>query len=224
MIMGRKSTSKPTFPPNVISFLRNKKGWTQTELAEKIGTTAQTVGRWELRTRPISSTWVYRLAEAFNCKPSDIFEENAAETKINSVYIIGDVQAGLWKEALEYDQDEWEKIPAILPDNKPYFALRVKGSSMNLLYKEGSVLICLKPIDFGREPKNGDKIVVQRTNPKDGTIEATVKIYEKKEDGTIWLIPKSTEPEFQAPIKINGEYDCEIIGFVIFAQTFETIF
>lgn len=56
-----------------IRALRSLHGITQTELAEKAGTTQVTISRIELGSRQISDTLRVRIARALNVNPHDLF-------------------------------------------------------------------------------------------------------------------------------------------------------
>lgn len=76
MTANRKTRIKkpPVFPKNRIKELRKERGLTQEELAEKIGTTTQTVGRWENRTVSISIQRLNEIASALGVSSGDILE------------------------------------------------------------------------------------------------------------------------------------------------------
>lgn len=52
--------------------IRKAKGLTLQEVADRIGTTAQTVGRLETGMRTLSINWVNRIAEALDCDAADL--------------------------------------------------------------------------------------------------------------------------------------------------------
>lgn len=125
-------------------------------------------------------------------------------TKVN---VIGRVQAGEWVEAFELLPDDWYAIDAPLDsrfNGVPRFALEVRGPSMNRLYAQGDIVICVRISDIGRMPRSGERVVVQRTNEQ-GMIEATIKEYVVDEDGKVWLWPRSTYPEFQQPYLLRPQ-------------------
>lgn len=67
-----------------------------------------------------------------------------AELPFIHLQIRGAVQAGAWAQAMELPRDEWEVVAVPRPDgHKQYFGLRVKGPSMNLVYPEGTILVCV---------------------------------------------------------------------------------
>lgn len=148
--------------------------------------------------------------KSFSIVPSDsdfvtAFAGNLTQADLASDYVIGEVQAGHWLEAAEWPRGDW--MPVIVPidpayEHLPRFGLLVRGPSMNQLYPDGSVLICVKLIDLNREPISGERVIVHRT--RGGTIvEATVKEYVER-DGHKRLIPRSDHPDHQTPLELTA--------------------
>lgn len=143
------------------------------------------------------------------------------ERQTDTIPVIGYVQAGLWQEAHQWDQSDFKPIYVPTDDRfkgKRIYALEIRGNSMNLLYPPGSCVVCVSVEDYysvSGEIATGKKVVVQRRNPLDGTIEATVKQYVKNEHGT-FLIPQSTDPSF-TPIRTDDGScgEVKITGVVI---------
>jgi hypothetical protein len=76
---------------------------------------------------------------------------------------------------------------------------------MNLVYPEGTVLVCADLYELGEEgePIPGKKYIVRRI-ASDGRIETTVKEVGRDDKGTWWLWPRSNDPEHQQPIPLTG--------------------
>lgn len=131
---------------------------------------------------------------------------------IATIHIRGEVQAGQWNTAIEWPQTDW--IPLTVPLDHRYksfttFALTVKGDSMNLLYPEGTIVIAVNFSDIGRNPEDGDCVITIRRDNLTDCYEATLKIIQIKEDGSVLLWPKSDNPNFVKPIilpKLTYEY------------------
>lgn len=131
---------------------------------------------------------------------------------METIYIRGEVQAGQWNAAAEWPKDDW--IPLTVPMDQRYkhfttFALTVKGDSMNLLYPEGTIVVAVNFADIGRNPEDGDCVITMRRDALTDCYEATLKIIQIKEDGSVLLWPKSDNPNFVKPIilpKITDEY------------------
>lgn len=76
---------------------------------------------------------------------------------------------------------------------------------MNELYPPGSVVVCVKYIDLGRDPEHEERVIVQRG--VGGEFEATIKEIRQHPDGTWWLWPRSTDPNFQQPWQLTHDGD-----------------
>lgn len=135
-----------------------------------------------------------------------------------TVWVAGHVEAGAFREAVEWDRSLWYPVDVPVPVRfrGKAKALEIRGRSMNLLYPPGSIAIYVDMLDF-RAPRHEDKVVVYAYR-NDGTVEATVK--ELRVDGTNrWLWPRSDDPAHQAPINPSNPGDeftsIEIKGIVI---------
>lgn len=138
-----------------------------------------------------------------------------------TVYVKGHVEAGEFREAIEWDRSEWYSVDVPLGDRfrGKAKALEVRGGSMNQLFPEGSVVIWVECLDF-RAAKPND-IVVVYSYKSDDTIEATVKrLVESR--GELWLQPESLDPDYSAVrVSAPGEdiSHVEIRGIVIGSYT-----
>ena len=135
------------------------------------------------------------------------------------IYVKGDVAAGVWREAWELPPSEWEVFTGrsdITAPLKDRFGLRIVGDSMNMVYPPGSVIECVA--HYGGDIPNGKRVVVKRTDAA-GQIETTVKEFMRDDKGISWLLPRSTDPNFQAPLRLGLPSDrferIEIIGVVV---------
>lgn len=114
-----------------------------------------------------------------------------------SLYVKGEVAAGIWREAWELGPDEWEAFTGRADVKTPprdRFGLRVLGDSMNEIYPSGSIIECAR---YHGDAKiaSGRRVVVQRERI-DGTMETTVKELIRDPEGVEWLWPRSTNPSF----------------------------
>lgn len=125
---------------------------------------------------------------------------------VSTVYVKGAVQAGVWQEALEWSPAEWQ--PVYVPEDERYrdvdkFGLLVRGTSMNKVYPEGSIIIAVRLDDLGRMPRSGERVVVLKRMDKDSGMEATIKRYEVDAEGRNILWPESYDPLYQTPIILD---------------------
>lgn len=207
-------------------------GWSPSHLAKEAGLAASTLSRFlyqpvkhtislktmakvdeavrlYLEKQPVSPEMFKHQLDYFHDSPKSLQPTDSA---IISLHVRGAVQAGRWAEAMEWHPDEWQKISLPRPDgHRSYFGLTVRGPSMNQVYPEGTILVCVPFHDYDHALEDGDHVIVQRW--QGGQVEATVKEMRRAPDGAIWLWPRSDHPEHQAPIALprNGhahpEYD-----------------
>lgn len=88
--------------------------------------------------------------------------------------VLGSVMAGAFREALEEQVADRETLPVQYDATyaeKAQFALRVQGPSMNLVYPDGTYVICVAAGDV--EARVGDHVVTQRERA--GLYEFTLK-------------------------------------------------
>lgn len=151
-----------------------------------------------------------KIAAALGCTLRDLLAPPHEHTQRNVVPlpIIGAVEAGVWKEAIEWPRSDWQYEP--VPDDPRFagytrFGLQVRGRSMNQLYRDGDFVVCVPMIELQEKPEPGRRYVVYRID-SNGNIEATLKEYFIDPDGKAWLVPKSDDPRYQGAIELdNGE-------------------
>lgn len=181
--------------------LRKARGLTQQELAKYTGLNRTRISNYELGIREPNLTIQLKLADFFNVTLDCLMDrENNSN---NIIPVFGRVVAGIPLEAIEEIID-YEEIPQSMARNGEYFALQIKGNSMEPKFSEGDVVIVRKQEDVD----NGDiAIVLVNGN------EATVKKI-KKFDGGINLIPTNSEYEVitytvdeieKLPVRIIGK-------------------
>ena len=114
--------------------------------------------------------------------------------------VIGEVQAGAWREALEWSEDDRYSValPPVGVDKRvPRFGLVVRGDSMNEVFEDGTILVCVNTVDMERWPISGEFVICQR-HDKQGLVETTVKQYRENRDGDAFLIPRSSNPAYSS--------------------------
>ena len=204
-----------------IKDLRLLLGINQRELAEKIGLKSQgSVSKWERGKEIPDSTHTVRLAKLAGVGVHEWLDmPDIGETVMprRRLRLVGSVQAGAWKEAIEDSEQRWVDTP--LPaefDNVDVQAFEVTGSSMNKIYPEGTV-VYVASVHSYRAPEDEDRVLIIRRNEA-GLYEATLKEYIVGEDGQKWLWPRSYDPQHQAPLEYikgsDGE-DITIKGIVV---------
>ncbi|MFT8484278.1 MAG: helix-turn-helix domain-containing protein [Gluconobacter cerinus] len=146
-----------------------------------------------------------RIAQVLGCTSDDLLGKGASVTPIHTtrIEVRGDVQAGVWREAIEWPAVDWYAIT--VPIDTAYqgfhrYGLKVCGQSMNKVFPEGSVVVVINFGDLGRLPKTGDFVVAVQRCEKTDQYEATVKAVQIRDDGTVILWPQSWDPAFQTPV------------------------
>jgi SOS-response transcriptional repressor LexA len=144
------------------------------------------------------------------------FTASASATVIHpTINLLGQVAAGVFQEAHQWDEGDWEQIN--LPDNYGVdaFGLRVKGDSMDKEFPEGSVLVC-RPYSEEHDNLPVDKYVIaDRTDTPTGMVESTCKKLVEN-NGNYVLVPESKNPAHTPlPLMDLGEQSVRIRAIVI---------
>lgn len=190
-------------------------------MAERSGFSTSQLSRWEAGKSNIPSERLPDLAKAYECRIGDIFEDDDSPFVAlgPTLYVRGPVAAGQWAEVWEYPQDEWFSFTGRADVTAPLrdrFGVKVVGESMNDLYPHGTILECVSFLG-GAEIANGKRVIVERQRD-DGEREVTVKEYLEDENG-VWLVPRSSNPAFQSPIRVDQEeagiMQTRVIGVVV---------
>lgn len=140
--------------------------------------------------------------------PADNAGPPAMPISLATVFVRGSVEAGVWREAIEWHEDDWYSVTAPSDDRYPgieRFGLLVRGNSMDRIYPEGTILVCVRFADIARSPEPGDRVICLRRS-RTGEYEATVKEYDLDAQGRHVLWPRSTQPEYQTPIILTGKH------------------
>ncbi|MBS1054796.1 LexA family protein [Gluconobacter kondonii] len=169
------------------------------------------------RGHPPRSDKLAALAQVLEVSPASLVEVLEGQKKplepihTTQIEVRGDVQAGVWREAIEWPAVEWYAIT--VPLDVAFAGLRrygliVKGDSMDKVFPDGSIVVVINLVDLGRMPQTGEIAVVVQRSKTSNEFEATVKAVQVLESGEIILWPQSTNPDFATPIRIKpGECD-----------------
>jgi SOS-response transcriptional repressor LexA len=197
--------------------------------AEAMGVPVATYIQHENGSRGYPAKRAERYARFFRVTPEWLLygkETNVRPAELGPrLFVIGNVQAGVFAEAWRWSEEEWEAFTGRADLGVPVqqrFGLKVAGDSMNELYPPGTILECIEY--DGRELENGKRVIVQRTKV-DGAVEATVKELVRDPDGIEWLVPRSTNPAHKAfradPPDSPEIARVEIIGLVVASTRYE---
>lgn len=196
--------------------IRDKNDWTQEQLASKLGTSKQVISRYENNQRSPKLSVAIRYAEILGV-PNNYFTDNdqaiyedfqlLPDTEPykpkGRMPVLGCVRAGMPIYAQENIE---EYIACDYQDVENYFALRIKGDSMNAVgINEGDYVIVRK-----QEIVENGEIAIVLVNGN----EATIKRFSRN-GNTVVLTPQSHNPEHQVQIYNAGETPVRVIGKVV---------
>lgn len=159
-----------------------------------------------------------KLARAVGVPIHHLTGELPEPVKPSAIYVSGEVEAGAFRDALEWDRSRWFEVDIPVPSRfkSKAKALQVRGPSMDLEYPDGSIVVWVDQLDY-RPAQHGDHVIVYSYR-SDGAIESTVKEL-RVADGKNWLWPRSSHPAHQAPIEVHnppeGVREITVQGIVI---------
>lgn len=197
----------------IIKERRLAMGYTQEELAQKLGLQKSAIAKYENgRVENIKRSVIGEMAKSLECSPAYLmgWDNNITpvsggtkeEKKGITINVLGRVAAGIPIEAIE-DIIDTEEISEAMAATGEFFGLQIHGDSMEPKFSEGDVVIVRQQDDA----ESGD-IVIATINGN----EATCKRLRKYRDG-IELISNnpnykpmffSNEDILRKPIRIIG--------------------
>ena len=199
---------------------RNSRGWTQSQLADKLSVSKQTISNWETGIKVPRMGSLQKLANIFHVKIGEItnasIEQADIPTKLsNAVYpignsferrtipIIGEIACGDPITAEENIEGYTEEIFEKPVPSGTLFGLRCKGQSMEPTIHDGSIVTIREQPDV--EDDEIAAVLIDNDN------EATLKRV-KHQGNSIILIPDNKE---FSPIILNKENPGRILGKVV---------
>ena len=170
----------------------------QSEIAKRINVSPQTFNTWIQGKAIPRMGKIQLLADYFKIEKSDLIEEKSNITLSQGIKIpvLGTVPAGIPISAVE-DILDYEEIPQSWANQGEFFALKIKGDSMEPRMISGDVAIVKQQSDAD----SGD-VVIALVNGN----EATCKKLEKTDNG-IMLISTNTK---YAPMFFSNEQISEL--------------
>lgn len=188
--------------------LRLQKGWTQERLAEIMGVGKSTISMYENGNRTPDFETLEEIADIFNVDLNRFSTTSTTQQMVSSgimVPVLGYVRAGIPIEAVEEILD-YEEISRDMARQGDYFALSIKGDSMEPKISEGDVVIVRRQ----ETVENGEYAVVL-VNGND----ATVKKFYKLENGIKLLSTNpSYDPFFYTVEEVNS-LPIRVVGKVV---------
>lgn len=184
--------------------MREERQLTQKDLATILGMTPKAISFYELGERQPSNELLLKLAKYFGVTTDYLLgREREEPRKVNRIPVLGTVVAGIPIEAIQ-DIEDYEELSEAWGDPRDYFALRVRGRSMEPRLLEGDTIIVKKQEDL----VSGQTAVVL-INGNEGTVKQVRKSV--KGITLIGFNPTVYEPHFytneeimELPIRIAG--------------------
>lgn len=199
-----------------IKRLRKSRGWTQSQLADKLSVSKQTISNWETGIKVPRMGSLQQLATLFNVKIGEITNASIATKRPNNVVystdkgfhrvsipIIGTIACGNPITAEENIDGYTEQVFTGSVPSGALFALRCKGHSMEPTIPDGSL------VTIHEQPEVEDSEIAAVLVDDDEN--ATLKRVKHAGD-TVILLPDNNN--FQ-PIVLDKDHPGRIIGKAI---------
>lgn len=193
--------------------LRLQKGLTQQEIAKELNMRRSTYGMYETGKREPTFDTLTKFSEFFNVDMNTLMDTNdtsktnpSSPVRAIKIPVLGTVVAGVPIEAVE-NIIGYEEITPAMAATGDFFALRIKGQSMEPRICEGDLVVVRKQTDI----ESGDTAIVLVNGN-----EATVKKVKKTTEG-ITLVANNVAvytPHFYSNREIE-ELPVQVIGKVI---------
>ena len=180
---------------NRIKELRLSKAIKQVDFAKMLGVSQATVSGWESEKYQPDRDTLIKMASYFDVSVDYLIGNSPIKKEKKKgvqVPVLGDVRAGYPMEAVENIID-YEEIDEETARRGEFFALRIKGDSMEPKFSEGDVVIVRK-----QETVDSGDIVVALVNGDS----ATIKKLKRHQNG-ITLMP--TNPTYEPMYYSNEE-------------------
>lgn len=188
---------------------RKKIGISQKDFGRKIGVAESTISLYESNKRSPDKEILKKISLVLGVSVDYLLGEDtpyltSKESKYVRIPVLGRIIAGLPMEAIQEPID-WEEIPREMAATGEFFALKVKGHSMEPRILEGDVVIVKKQADV-----ESGKLAVVLVNGN----EATLKRVKKQKEGITLIATNMSvyEPHFytneeieKLPVQILGE-------------------
>lgn len=193
---------------NRIKELRLSKAIKQVDFAKMLGVSQATVSGWESEKYQPDRDTLIKMASYFDVSVDYLIGNSPVKKEKKKgvqIPVLGEVRAGYPMEAVENIID-YEEIDEDMAHRGEFFALRIKGDSMEPKFSEGDVVIVRK-----QETADSGDIVVALVNGDS----ATIKKLKRHQNG-ITLVPSNSayEPMYYSNEEIM-ELPVNILGKVV---------
>lgn len=157
------------FFANNLRFIREKRGLSKSQLAQKLNVNQSTITRWENGEMGATVTNAYDISRLLDIPlpellGKDLSLDNASYVDVVSniikIPVLGVIKAGTPIEAQE-DIIEYVDIPEEwTKGNKTFYGLKIQGDSMYPKYKEDDIVIFEQTDDFVKANKKDCAVMV----------------------------------------------------------------
>lgn len=187
--------------------LRKSRNLTQDKLASDLGISKSTISMYENGNREPDFETLELIADYFNVNLGSLISNIPTNNSSRgfSVPVLGYVRAGIPIEAVENILD-YEEISQEMASQGEYFALSIKGNSMEPKISEGDVVIVRKQSTV----ENGELAVVL-VNGNDATVK---KFYMNDNGVTLISTNPSYEPFYYSKDAVDS-LPVQVIGKVV---------
>ena len=178
------------------------------DISKDLGVSQTTVYKWVNGTRVPRYDSLKLLANYFNCDVSQLTDKPSkveGKTFGARIPVLGSVQAGIPIDAIEEIID-YEEISNELARTGDFFALRIKGNSMEPRMHEGDVIIVKK-----QETIENGQLAVVLVNGNEGTVKRVMI----RNDGIELISFNSEYPPMKYTMQDVVTLPVKIIGRVV---------
>lgn len=199
--------------------LREDLGFTQEDVAEKVGVSRVAVTRWESGSNQPGGENSARLASLFGVSVAQLFGYDfdslprgampitSSEEAMVPMLELGSIHAGDPKEAIE--DAVLVQVPAdVARYHRSGYLLRVEGGCMDRVYPEG----CRVLVDPAMEPRPGSAVAAQI----DGG-DVVMRRYYRGRD-TLMLVSDSLSGDYEDIVFKDGMGDVRLLGVICWFQ------
>lgn len=176
-----------------IQTLCASRGISISALAKALGLSSGLPSFWKNGSVPKAPT-LQKIADYFGVTVNDLLTDTPTPSKLHrepgeKIAVLASVGAGIPLEAIcTFDQDDpdsWEEISKLDAARGEYFALRIRGNSMEPLIRYGEIVIVRRQDEY-----NDGDIVVALVDGNEGVC----KLLEYRDNGGLCL--RSLNPEY----------------------------
>lgn len=188
-----------------ISFYMNQYNMTRYDLCDRLGISYMTVSDWINAKKYPRIDKIEMMSRIFNVQKADLVEEHKPKKHPFRIPVLGSVPAGIPLEAIQ-DILDWEEISEEMARLGEYFALRIRGTSMEPRIREGDVVIIRR-----QEHVENGEIAVVMINGDDATIK---KFYDTGSGVMLVGLNPAFEPLTYTPEQVAA-LPIRVIGKVV---------